>query len=100
MIDAHGINNGLKLVEQVGHDHSTSTALFLLLANSNGRGGGDVNEHYLIGSWSGDRVVIQGDYAEESDQGYISEGERESYRDISAFVNDMLNKTMGANNES
>lgn len=95
MINAHGINNGLKLVEQVGHDHSTSTALFFLLANSNGRGGGDVEDHYLIGSWAGDRIVIQGDYSEESDQGYISESEREGYRDISAFVNELLNITMG-----
>jgi hypothetical protein len=93
MINAHGINNGLKLVEQIGHDHSTSTALFLLLANSNGRGGGDVEDHYLIGSWAGDRIVIQGDYAEESDQGYIKDVE--DYRDISAFVNELLNITMG-----
>jgi hypothetical protein len=95
MINAHGINNGLKLVEQIGHDHSTSTALFLLLANSNGRGGGDVEDHYLIGSWAGDRIVIQGDYSEPSDQGYISESELEGYRDISAFVNELLNITMG-----
>lgn len=95
MINAHGINNGLKLVEQIGHDHSTSTALFLLLANSNGRGGGDVEDHYLIGSWAGDRIVIQGDYAEEGDQGFISDQEIEGYRDISAFVNELLNITMG-----
>ena len=93
MINGHGINNGLKLIEQVGHDMSTSTALFLVLANSNGRGGGDVEDHYLIGSWAGDRIVIQGDYAEESDQGYIKDVE--DYRDISAFVNELLNITMG-----
>jgi hypothetical protein len=95
LINAHGINNGLKLVEQVGHDHSTSTALFLLLANSNGRGGGDVDEHELIGSWAGDRIVIQGDYAEEGDRGFIADREIEGYLDISDAVNDMLNKTMG-----
>ena len=93
MINAHGINNGLKLVEQIGHDHSTSTALFLLLANSNGRGGGDVEEHYLIGSWAGDRIVIQGDYADFNCQAYV--GDTGDYRDISAFVNDLLNTTMG-----
>ena len=94
LINAHGINNGLKLVEQIGHDMSTSTALFLLLANSNGRGGGDVEEHELIGAWAGDRIVIQGDYAEEGDRGYIKDVE--GYTDISEAVNDMLTKTMGA----
>jgi hypothetical protein len=52
-----------------------------------------VDEHYLIGSWAGDRIVIQGDYAEEGDQGYIKDVE--DYRDISAFVNELLNITMG-----
>jgi hypothetical protein len=94
MVDAHGINNGLKLLEQVGFDKSTSTALFFLLANSNGRGGGDVEEHYLVGSWAGDRVVIQGDYAEPNDEAYIDD--TESYRDISPFVKEMLDVTMGA----
>jgi hypothetical protein len=92
MINAHGINNGLKLVEQVGHDLSTSTALFLLLANSNGRGGGDVREHELVGSWAGDRVVVQGDYAEPNDKGFISNTDR--YRDISNDVFNMLKSTM------
>jgi hypothetical protein len=95
MINAHGINNGLKLVEQVGHDLSTSTALFLLLANSNGRGGGDVREHELVGSWAGDRVVVQGDYAEPNDKGFISNEQIERYyRDISNDVFNMLRSTM------
>jgi hypothetical protein len=88
-IEPHGINNGMKLVEQIAGEHTTSTALFLLLANSNGRGGGDIHtEHNLIGSWSGDRIVIQGDYAEEGDRGFIKD--IESFKDISAGVNDML----------
>lgn len=39
----HGnrLDNGLKLMEQCGWGKSTSTGLWLLLANSNGRGGGD-----------------------------------------------------------
>lgn len=91
-IHAHRIDNGLKLMEQVGFDKSTSSALFLLLANSNGRGGGDArgDSTGLIGSWAGDRVVIQGDYAEPSDKGYIPEAEIESYTDISANVKQML----------
>lgn len=91
-VHAHRIDNGLKLLEQVGFEKSTSTALFLLVANSNGRGGGDANEHELIGRWAGDRIVVQGDYAEEGDQAYITDSERESYTDISTKVLDLLNK--------
>ena len=91
-VHAHRIDNGLKLLEQVGFEKSTSTALFLLVANSNGRGGGDANNHELIGRWAGDRIVVQGDYAEDGDQAYISDAERETYTDISAQVLDLLNK--------
>lgn len=94
MIHGHHIHNGLKLVEQIGHDKSTSTALFLLLANSNGRGGGDVEEHEFIGRWAGDRIVVQGDYAEPGDPGYISNPDE--YINISSDVDHMLKITMGA----
>ncbi|WP_182342664.1 hypothetical protein [Comamonas koreensis] len=89
-IHPHRIDNGLKLLEQVGHMKSTSTALFLLLANSNGRGGGDAPKHELIGSWAGDRVLIQGDYAHESDHGYVDPEELEAFTDISGDVNEIL----------
>ena len=91
-IHPHRIDNGLKLMEQVGHDRSTSTALFLLLANSNGRGGGDARKHDLIGTWAGDRILIQGDYAEKGDKAYRSPKTLDAYTDISAQVLDMLNK--------
>lgn len=90
-VHAHRIDNGLKLLEQVGFEKSTSTALFLLVANSNGRGGGDANPHPMIGRWAGDRIVVQGDYAEPTDPGYIQEDELETYADISAQVMDLLN---------
>jgi hypothetical protein len=39
----------------------------VLLADGNGRGGGDLHsEHPIIGSWSGDRIVVAGDYADEN----------------------------------
>jgi hypothetical protein len=42
--------------------------LAILLANSNGRGGGDLrSDNPIIGSWAGDRIVIAGDYAEIGD---------------------------------
>lgn len=89
-IHPHQIDNGLKLLEQVGHIHSTSTALFLLLANSNGRGGGDAQKHPMIGRWAGDRILVQGDYAKEGDQAFTPEEELETYTNISAEVYEML----------
>lgn len=83
---------GYKLLEQIGYPKSTSTALFLLIANSNGRGGGDVEDHPLVGSWAGDRVVVQGDYAEEGDPAFIAN--TEEYKDVSKEVWDLLNKTL------
>ena len=84
------IGNGLKLLEQVGELKSTSTALFLLLANSNGRGGGDARPHPAIGRWAGDQIVVQGDYADEKDPAFIPEEERKGYTDISGIVAEML----------
>jgi len=44
--------------------------LAVLLADGNGRGGGDLrSENPIIGSWAGDRVVIAGDYADEGNWG-------------------------------
>ncbi len=91
-VHAHRINNGLKLLEQVGHMQSTSTALFLLIANSNGRGGGDAKPHPLIGSWAGDRVLVQGDYAEETDPAYLPKEAREEFTDISQQVKELLSQ--------
>jgi hypothetical protein len=75
----------LKLWEQVGVRSST-TALFMLVANSNGRGGGDFNDHELIGHWAGDRIVVQGDYAEPGDPGFIPDRSRDRFKDISHEV--------------
>lgn len=89
-IHPHSIGNGLKLYEQIADPLSTSTALFALLANSNGRGGGDFPKHDLIGHWAGDRILVQGDYAEEGDSGYVNPKVLERFADISVRVADML----------
>lgn len=40
--------------------------LAVLLADGNGRGGGDLHsDNPIIGPWAGDRIVIAGDYADE-----------------------------------
>lgn len=97
-VHPHRIGNGLKLREQVGWEYSTSTVLVMLLAASNGRGGGDfVSNSPLIGSWAGDRIAFIGDYAEKGDLSkkdnadllmercYIGE-----FRDISDQVREMM----------
>lgn len=89
-IHPHQIDNGLKLLEQVGHIKSTSTAVFLLIANSNGRGGGDARPHPLIGSWAGDRLLVQGDYAKEDGPSFVDFKELEGFTNISPQVNELL----------
>lgn len=92
-VHAHRIGNGLKLMEQVGWPRSTSTALFLLIANSNGRGGGDAARHPMIGRWAGDRILVQGDYAGPNDPAYTPEETLEQFTDISADVAGLLQAT-------
>ncbi len=91
-IDAHNLGNGYKLLEQCGPADipTTSDAVWLLLANSNGRGCGDAPKHHMVGRWAGDRLVVQGDYADIFDAAYLAESERDTYIDISVDVKDML----------
>lgn len=74
-LNPHKFGDGLKLLEFGSSGNGTMCGLAVLLANSNGRGGGDLrSEKEVIGSWAGDRIVIAGDYAEKGDAG---EGEGE-----------------------
>ncbi len=62
----HKCGDGLKLLEFCCSANGTLTALAILLADGNNRGGGDLrSNHPIIGSWAGDRIVIAGDYADE-----------------------------------
>lgn len=64
----HTLGDGLKLIEQTTNpDPGLMTALHILLACSNGRGGGDLSNHPLVGRWTGDRIAVVGDYAEQPD---------------------------------
>jgi hypothetical protein len=59
----HQLGDGLKLMEFANSIGGTTTALCILLARSNGRGGGDL--HYdstWIGAWGNNRITIIGDY--------------------------------------
>lgn len=71
----HKLGSGLKLWEQLANTSpGVGAALIALLAVSNGRGGGDLDDSYnydgatgVIGRWGGDRIAIVGDYAENYD---------------------------------
>jgi hypothetical protein len=64
-IHPHKMGDGLKLLEFACSTGGTMTALAILLAEGNGKGGGDLRgDHPVIGSWAGDRIVIAGDYAD------------------------------------
>lgn len=93
LLHPHEFTDGLKLLE-FGSGGLTMTGLAVLLACSNGRGGGDLHsENPIIGSWAGDRVVIMGDYAEPDDYPNLTQktidevwGENRKYKDISIEV--------------
>ena len=88
-LDPHKFGDGLKLWEQVNSEGGTMVALFALLACSNGRGGGDLDEHDMIGRWTGDKIAVIGDYAENKDlpiefkAGEINDKLESEYHDIS-----------------
>jgi hypothetical protein len=61
----HDFGDGLKLMEFGASGDGTMMGLAALLADGNGRGGGDVrSKNQIIGSWAGDQIVIAGDYAD------------------------------------
>ena len=75
--------NGAKLMEFVSDGKGMLQGLGILLAEGNGRGGGDLHsDNDLIGSWAGDEVYISGDYA---DSELYHEAESK-YKDISIDV--------------
>ena len=65
-LDPYTFNEGAKLMEFGCSSMGILTALAILLADGNGRGGGDLHsDNPIIGSWAGDSIVISGDYADE-----------------------------------
>lgn len=107
---------GAKLWEQA-HD-ATAAALLLLLSNSNGRGGGDfmiwpkdhdkltlqeIADQAIIdlvsGRWAGDSIVVQGDYVESKDPGYIDKEELNDYKSITVMVAEALLITCDGDDE-
>lgn len=105
-INAHQLDCGLKLIEQLGTSYGPPSALFILLAASNGRGGGDFGEQIgdekIIGRWAGDRIAVIGDYAEEDDipgedaKAIYEKGiNAEGFRNITPLVRPYLERELG-----
>lgn len=95
----HEFGDGFKLMEFGQSAGGTLTALTILLAASNGRGGGDFQDtttslEHRPGCWAGDRIAIIGDYFEEEDvEGLSAEDmadlwseDPETWTDISMVV--------------
>jgi hypothetical protein len=73
-LDPSVFGEGLKLLEFGCDSNGVLTALAVLLANSNDRGGGDLHgvpEDFPIqaGRWAGNEIVVAGDYAKDGDKG-------------------------------
>lgn len=113
-LNPHDLGAGLKLWEQLANP-GVGQALVVLLAVMPGpRGGGDFepgnDPDGMIGRWAGDRVVLVGDYAEDSDfetrEGELPFSElytttqglpppEESFTDITARVAAVIEKELG-----
>ena len=64
-ITPHTFGDGAKLMEFSMSRIGVLSGLAILLADGNGRGGGDLgSDNPIVGSWAGDNIVIAGDYAD------------------------------------
>ena len=95
-ITPHTFGDGSKLMEFSMSANGVLAGLAILLADGNGRGGGDLHsENDIVGSWAGDNIVIAGDYADagkfvkEPDQSLYEVASNEG-EDISLKVLDAL----------
>lgn len=95
-IDPYKFDTGLKLWEQL-NSHYLSALHLLLCACPHARGGGDYHTgdpalDQYIGRWAGDRIVLVGDYAEETDHPEIPENLQNLYynEDYTNISDDIL----------
>jgi hypothetical protein len=67
-VDPHSLGMGAKQYEHTLFAGDIAHAMYLLTMTSVARGGGDwPNIEGVSGRWAGDRVVVLGDYTEDSD---------------------------------
>ena len=101
VVHPYNLGLGAKQYEHTGENGSLSDALYLLVMTSPARGGGDWESFpELSGRWVGDRVVVLGDYTDDSDLNtYPNFGQvynqSEDWTDISDEVAQALGKVFG-----
>lgn len=99
VVHPHVIGLGLKQWEHIGFEGGTlSDALYILTMTSPERGGGDLPLTKVSGRWAGDRVMVLGDYTEDSDlpdienAGLLYATAESDFADISDEVGEALGK--------
>ncbi len=94
-ISPYTFGDGSKLMEFSMSANGVLAGLAILLSDGNGRGGGDLNSNNsIVGSWSGDNIVIAGDYAD--DGKWVKETDRNLYAVASEQGEDISIKVLDA----
>ena len=94
-ISPYIFGDGSKLMEFSMSANGVLAGLAILLADGNGRGGGDLHsENDIVGSWSGDNIVIAGDYADTGK--FVKEPEQNLYEVASSEGEDISIKVLDA----
>ena len=94
-ISPYIFGDGSKLMEFSMSANGVLSALAALLADGNGRGGGDLNsENDIVGSWAGDNIVIAGDYGDAGK--FVKEPEQNLYEIASSEGEDISIKVLDA----
>ena len=87
--------DGAKLMEFSMSASGVLAGLAILLADGNGRGGGDLSsENEIVGSWAGDNIVIAGDYADKGK--FVKHPEQNLYEVSQAEGEDISIKVLDA----
>ncbi len=66
-LDPWDLDTGAKLWEQLANPNTGRALIMLLAPLPRKRGGGDLDPNPMLGAWTGDRIVMVGDYSEDSD---------------------------------
>jgi len=94
-ISPYKFGDGSKLMEFSMSANGVLAGLAILLADGNGKGGGDLNSNNpIVGSWSGDNIVIAGDYAD--DGKWVKETDTNLYSVASEQGEDISIKVLDA----
>ena len=94
-ITPHTFGDGAKLMEFSMSASGVLAGLAILLADGNGRGGGDLHsENDIVGSWAGDNIVVAGDYADEGK--FVKEAGQNLYEVASSEGEDISIKVLDA----